>query len=110
MARQLECQRAMVYDRPRDAAHAARGRLLTEADADDQRQERRRRAVSAHARVARFSEQPVAARPQRERNATAEAKRDFALTHVELIDLDVVIAQATSDVRLRAGGTKCVHD
>src|SRR6267154_2977798 len=88
----------MVYVRPGDAAHAARGRLLTEAQPNRDRQEGRRATTRAHARIARADDEPGAARAELERDSGTTAEPDLRLGEraaAGRVDLHVVEAEAS---------------
>src|SRR5882724_5853529 len=105
----------MVYDRPRDAAHAAKGRLLTEAEAHRDRQERDRATARAHARIARADDEPGTARAELERDRGTTAEPDLRLggrAGAGHIVLHVVEAEASvqQDACWGAGWIQRVHD
>src|SRR6266550_5143533 len=104
----------MVYDRPRDAAHAAKGRLLAEAEPNRDRQERGRATARAHARITRADDEPGAARAKLESDSGTTAEPDLRLggRTAGRVDLHVVEAEASvqHDACWGAGWIQRVHD
>src|SRR5258705_9155621 len=105
----------MVYDRPRDAAHAAKGRLLAEAEPHRDRQERGRATTRAHARIARADDEPGAAGAELERDSGTTAEPDLRLgarTDAGRVELHVVEAEASvqQDACGGVGWIQRVHD